>query len=590
MEIKNIKILAIDDNPDNLISLNALINEAFTNVKTFTALNGANGLALAAAEDPDLILLDIVMSGMDGFEVCRKLKADKTMSDIPVVFITALKGDKQSRIHALECGAEAFLAKPIDETELTAQIRAMVKIKSANTEKRNEKERLAEQVAERTHELVIELAERKKAENALRESEERFRSVTQSANDAIVTINTFGAVCGWNKGAEKIFGYSEDEMTGKDLTIIMPQAIAAEHGSYINRIAQGGTPRVIGNTVEQKGLHKNGSVFPIELSVSQWISTSGMFFTGIIRDISERKKSEAKIIESEKRYRDLLMNLEAGVIVHAKDTSIILSNPKASELLRLNKDQMHGKQAIDPLWQFVYEDLSPIPLNNYPVNLVIANKVAFKNLLLGVKHDGAANISWLIVNGLPLMDENGELFEILISFVDITEQKRVSDALRESQEKYRDIFNAVQDVFYQTDIEGTIIDISPSITQFLHYYRDELLGEQVHVLYNNKSDRDILLDKIKKQGGLNNYEIKLKTKSGETKYASVDATLMFATNGNPMRINGAIRDITARKLAELALYESETNYRELVEKLPDGIYKSTEAGKFVNINPAMASM
>ena len=73
---KIIKILAIDDTPDNLISLHALINESFPDVRTFTALNGAKGLALAAAEDPDLILLDIVMPGMDGFEVCRKLKSD----------------------------------------------------------------------------------------------------------------------------------------------------------------------------------------------------------------------------------------------------------------------------------------------------------------------------------------------------------------------------------------------------------------------------------------------------------------------------------------------------------------------------------
>ena len=179
---KIIKILAIDDNPDNLISLHALINESFPDVRTFTALNGAKGLALAAAEDPDLILLDIVMPGMDGFEVCRKLKSDNALSDIPVVFITALKGDKESRILALECGAEAFLAKPIDETELTAQIRAMVKIKTANSAKRNENDRLAALVAIRTSELQHELAERELVENALRESEERFRSVTQSDN------------------------------------------------------------------------------------------------------------------------------------------------------------------------------------------------------------------------------------------------------------------------------------------------------------------------------------------------------------------------------------------------------------------------
>ena len=181
METRKIKILAIDDNPDNLISIKALIGEAFPNAMVFTALTGKKGIELAMAENPDAILLDIVMPGMDGFEVCKELKSSAQMRDIPVVFVTAIKGDKESRIKALECGAEAFLAKPIDESELTAQIRAMVKIKTANIEKRNEKSRLEALVAERTRELnqthtaTLNLLEEVKKENlARRESEEKI--------------------------------------------------------------------------------------------------------------------------------------------------------------------------------------------------------------------------------------------------------------------------------------------------------------------------------------------------------------------------------------------------------------------------------
>ena len=153
MEPERIKILAIDDNQDNLISLKALINEAFPEAILLMALNGTTGFDLAVTENPAVILLDIVMPDMDGFEVCRNLKADEGLRDIPVVFVTSLKGDKESRIQALECGAEAFLAKPIDEIELTAQIRAMLKIRTSNLEKCNEKSRLAALVAEQTYEL-----------------------------------------------------------------------------------------------------------------------------------------------------------------------------------------------------------------------------------------------------------------------------------------------------------------------------------------------------------------------------------------------------------------------------------------------------
>ena len=195
MESKNIKILAIDDIQDNLISVKALIKETFPSAVTLAALTGKKGLELAAIEDPDVILLDIVMPDMDGYEVCKKLKADKKLSDIPVVFVTALKGDKESRIQALECGAEAFLAKPIDESELTAQIRAMVKIKKAKIEKRDEKERLAALVEEKTselnekHQITLELFEdlkneyeaRKKSEELLRQSELKYYTYFQYA-------------------------------------------------------------------------------------------------------------------------------------------------------------------------------------------------------------------------------------------------------------------------------------------------------------------------------------------------------------------------------------------------------------------------
>ncbi|MDA3890587.1 MAG: response regulator [Salinivirgaceae bacterium] len=173
MENRQIKILAIDDNQDNLISFKALINEAFPDARIFTALNGKQGIEHAIAEDPDVILLDIIMPDMDGFEVCTKLKADKNLCEIPVVFVTAIKDDKEHRIHALEVGAEAFLAKPIDASELTAQIRAMVKIRKANANKRNENERLTTLVNERTLLLQQELVERKRIEQELIKAKEK---------------------------------------------------------------------------------------------------------------------------------------------------------------------------------------------------------------------------------------------------------------------------------------------------------------------------------------------------------------------------------------------------------------------------------
>jgi len=199
MENKIIKILAIDDIRDNLISLKALISEVLPQSVVYTELSGQGGIGSVRNNQPDVILLDIVMPGMDGYQVCKILKADKQLSDIPVIFLTALKGDKHSRILALEAGGEAFLAKPIDPTELKAQILAMLKIKEAAAYKRNEKIHLEELVQKRTEEiknaniatlnlledLQQENLQRKKSEAALRESERHNAFLAGTAFDLV---------------------------------------------------------------------------------------------------------------------------------------------------------------------------------------------------------------------------------------------------------------------------------------------------------------------------------------------------------------------------------------------------------------------
>lgn len=180
------KILAIDDNRDNLTALMAVVSERLPAAKLLTALNGARGLELARTEDPDVILLDIVMPGMDGYAVCRKLKEDGALQSIPVLFLTALKTDRDSRVKALEAGAEGFLSKPFDAVELTVQIQAMAKIKAAALMQRDANERLSALVAERTAKLqqsqtaMLNLLEDLKAENeARRRSEKEAREQSE---------------------------------------------------------------------------------------------------------------------------------------------------------------------------------------------------------------------------------------------------------------------------------------------------------------------------------------------------------------------------------------------------------------------------
>ncbi len=156
---------------------------------------------------------------------------------------------------------------------------------------------------------VIDLTERKRAEEALRESEIRFRSVAQSAIDAIISADRDDNIISWNKGAQTIFGYTEEEALGKSLTIIIPERYRDDHKKGLERVNSTGEIRIIGKTVELVGMRKDGSEFPLELSLSTWKIEKRRLYSGIIRDVTERKQTDEKLkqilAELERSNKDL---------------------------------------------------------------------------------------------------------------------------------------------------------------------------------------------------------------------------------------------------------------------------------------------
>ena len=147
---------------------------------------------------------------------------------------------------------------------------------------------------------------------AVEESERRFRALAQAANDAIVSADSSGNVASWNPGAERLFGYTEAEILGQSLTLLMPERYRIPHLAGLARVAAGGERRLAGKLAELAGLRKDGSEFPLELSLSKWEIPSGLFFTAIIRDITERRQAGQKLAESEKHFRCLFENMLEG--------------------------------------------------------------------------------------------------------------------------------------------------------------------------------------------------------------------------------------------------------------------------------------
>src|SRR5205085_5309218 len=127
-----------------------------------------------------------------------------------------------------------------------------------------------------------------------RQSDDRYRALVESATDAIVSADAEGRNISWNRAAERVFGYAADEILGRRLTSLMPEQYREQHERGMRRFLSSGEGRAIGQTVELEGLRRDGTTFPVELALSTWTTGDGRFFTGIVRDITERRMAQEK--------------------------------------------------------------------------------------------------------------------------------------------------------------------------------------------------------------------------------------------------------------------------------------------------------
>jgi PAS domain S-box-containing protein len=273
-------------------------------------------------------------------------------------------------------------------------------------------------------------------------------------------------------------------------------------------------------------------------------------------ETTERKLAEEALEESEKSYRDLLSNLNAGVVAHASDTSVMFANSAACKFLGLTENQMKGKEAIDPHWKFLRDDGSPMPLGEYPVNQVISTKQQLVNLVVGVTIPQKADVVWVLVNGFPVFNDSGEIEQVIISFIDITDRKLAEEELQRSESRLSLALSGANQGTWDWSIKTEEVVFSERWVG--------MLGYEVGELAPNISTWESLLhpeDKDRVMQNLNRHfeddavkyetEFRLKTRSGEWKWIDARGRVFARDEDNkPLRMAGTHIDITERKKAE----------------------------------------
>lgn len=187
---------------------------------------------------------------------------------------------------------------------------------------------------------------RRRSEQALRESDLRFLSVAQAASDAIIEADSRGQIVFWNKGAEVTFGYKENEVIHKSLTLLMPVRYRETHCKALERLSTTGEAKMIGKTIELSGLRKDGSEFPLELSLATWQTSEGPLYSGIIRDRTRRKQAEEMLKKShadlEKRVEERTASLSQA---NRELRDEISARQKVEQMLRESEE--HFRRAFD---------------------------------------------------------------------------------------------------------------------------------------------------------------------------------------------------------------------------------------------------
>jgi PAS domain S-box-containing protein len=270
----------------------------------------------------------------------------------------------------------------------------------------------------------------------LRENEARLRAILNTASEAIITINEQGLIDSANLGAERIFGYSAAELAGSNVSLIMPSPFSRQHDRHLAAYLKGGSSRVLGRSVESLGQRKDGSVFPIELTVSELKLDDRRLFTGFVRDISVRKQAEEALRQSERRFRIIADSAPVLIWMTGEDHACTFVNRPWLAFTGRQRDA-----EIVPAWPV---DIHPDDRQEFLSRFHEAadTRQPFVAHFRLRRHDGAYR--WLVTSGVAYFDARGQFGGYVGSCTDITEQKEAEKAARDlsgllikSQEEHR---------------------------------------------------------------------------------------------------------------------------------------------------------
>ena len=288
-------IVIVDDNPTNLGVLFDFLHDS--GFKVLVAQDGESAIQKVEYASPDLILLDVMMPGIDGFETCHRLKAKASTKDIPVIFMTALS-ETVDKVKGFNLGAVDYITKPVQQEEVIARVTTHLKI-----------QKLQKTLREQNSQLQQEIKERERTEESLRQAEAKYRSIFENATEGIFQAIPGGGYITANPALAKILGYDSPEELMRTITDIDQQL-------YVNPSSREDLAALMQRydvltDVESEVYRKNGRTIWISENIRAVKDHSGnlLYYEGTVTDISERRQTEFVLRLARKKSELLLLNI-----------------------------------------------------------------------------------------------------------------------------------------------------------------------------------------------------------------------------------------------------------------------------------------
>ncbi|MBP7617645.1 MAG: PAS domain S-box protein [Geothrix sp.] len=401
---------------------------------------------------------------------------------------------------------------------------------------------------------VTDITQRRQAEDKLNHSHDLMRYIIE---------HNQGAVAVHDRDMKYIFvsqRYLQDyKVEGQDLIGRHHYEVMPDLPQKWRDVHQKALAGVISSADSDEWVRGDGTVEWTRWECRPWYEADGSIGGIIVYTelISERKQAQAVLLTSEAKYRTLIDNLSTGLVVHGPDSSILLANGMASALLGLSKEQMLGKTAVDPEWRFLQEDGSPLPLEGYPVNRVLASGEGFKGLVIGVCRPDRAAPTWVLGNAYAVKDAAGQIAEVVVTFGDITALKQTEAALRESEERWKFAIEGAGDGLWDWNVQNGKAYYSARYKE-MYGYTEADFGTSSDEWSKRIHPDDApgvfatLQPYLEGRPGCVTVEFRMLCKDGSWRWTlGRGMVVQHDDDGKPLRMIGTNSDITERRQAEV---------------------------------------